>query len=81
MPYDFKKATSELTAGISHLELAKALAVSIPSVRQARLDPSAKAYRSAPGEWQTVLADLAEKEANRLLKLAKTLRKTPAKGF
>lgn len=71
---DFKKATDELTAAISHQELAAALKVSIPTVRQARLDPSAKAYRSPPEGWARAVAKLAEVKAERLKKLATRLR-------
>ena len=42
---DFKKATDDLFAGISHEDLARALGVSVAAIRQARLDPKAKAYR------------------------------------
>jgi hypothetical protein len=71
---DFKKATDVLCEPITHEELAKALGSKLPSVRQARLNPSANAYRSPPGSWQAVVARLAEARAKRLLKLADQLR-------
>ena len=71
---DFKKATDELTAPVSHQELAAALKVSIPTVRQARLIPSAKAYRSPPEGWERAVARLAEAKAERLKRLAARLR-------
>ena len=70
MAIDFRRATDELLAGISHEELAKALDVSVPTVRQARLDEAAKAHRRAPDGWQRVVAKLAEVRAGRLKKLA-----------
>jgi hypothetical protein len=75
MPEDFRKATDGLLAGISHAELAAALKVSVPTVRQARLDESAKAHRNAPEGWKSVVANLAEREANRLQRLAKSLQR------
>jgi len=74
MPKDFRDATDGLLAGISHAELAAALKVSVPTVRQARLDESAKAHRNAPEGWQRTVAALAEREAKRLQRLAKSLQ-------
>lgn len=70
---DFRKATDELLAGISHQELAEALGVSVATVRQARLDPAAKAHRSAPDGWQPVIRRLASDQAKRLSRLATRL--------
>lgn len=79
MPIDFRKATDELTAHTSHEELAKALGVSVPTVRQARLDQAANAHRKPPEGWEETVADLAEKHAARLLRLSKALNKAIAK--
>ena len=79
MPEDFRKATDGLLAGISHAELATALKVSVPTVRQARLDESAKAHRNAPEGWESVVANLAIREANRLQRLAKSLHRRAGK--
>ena len=46
--------------GVSHERLAKALGVSVATVRQARLNPEAKAHRSPPDQWRRVIAELAE---------------------
>ena len=75
MPEDFRKATDGLFEGISHDRLAQALGVSVATVRQARLAPSAKAHRNAPEGWEETVADLAEVEASRLLRLSKALSK------
>lgn len=75
MPEDFRKATDELLAGISHDRLAEALGVSVATVRQARLDPAAKAHRNAPEGWPGVVAEMAEKEAARLQRLSKALQR------
>lgn len=79
MAKDFREATDELLACISHDQLAKALGVSVPTVRQARLDESAKAHRKPPEGWQGAVSDLADKQATRLLRLSKSLRKASAK--
>lgn len=71
---DFKKATDELLASISHEELATALGVSVPTVRQARLSADAKAHRNPPDGWEGKIARLAERKAVHFGKLAEKLR-------
>jgi len=75
MPKDFRDATDELFAGVSHDRLAEAMGVSVATVRQARLDPAAKAHRNAPEGWRDAVAGLAEMEGYRLLRLAKAMDK------
>ncbi len=58
---NFKEATDGLFDRISHEELADALGVSVAAIRQARLSPAAKAYRTPPREWQDAVIRLAEK--------------------
>ena len=70
---DFKKATDELLAGISHEELAKALGVSVPTIRQARLPEGAKARRSPPIGWEQPVAKMAKQRAERLKRLVERL--------
>jgi len=72
---DFKTATDELLANLSHRELARELGVSVPSVRQARLASSATAHRAPPEGWEPVVARIAKKEASRLSRLAARLQK------
>ena len=43
---NFKNATDRLFSRIDHRDLAKALGVSVASIRQARLRPDALAHRS-----------------------------------
>jgi hypothetical protein len=57
---NFKDATDGLFDRISHEELAEALGVSVAAIRQARLTPTAKAYRAAPRDWQEAVIRLAE---------------------
>ena len=58
---DFKKATDILFDDVSHADLAGALGVSVPSIRQARLEAGAKAKRSPPPKWQAAVAKLASR--------------------
>ena len=74
MAKSFRTATDELTAVISHEELAKALGCSVATLRQARLDESAKAHRKPPEGWETVVAKLARAKAVALARLATGLK-------
>ena len=74
MAIDFRKATDELLDCMSHQKLAKALGVGVATVRQARLDESAKAHRNPPHHWQPIVALLARKRAARLIRLADSLK-------
>jgi len=71
---DFRKATDALCAPLTHAELAKALGVSVPLIRQARLKPEANAHRTAPQGWEQAVSDLAEDRAKRYRELAERLR-------
>lgn len=70
---DFRKATDELLAGISHQELADALGVSVATVRQGRLADSARAHRSPPKGWKAAVKRLAERRSAALARLATKL--------
>ena len=74
MSKDFRKATDELFAVISHEELAHALGCSVATIRQARLDESAKASRKPPVGWEKVVGKLAEKQGAHFKKLAGKIR-------
>lgn len=71
---NFKDATDVLCEPVSHSELAEALGASLASVRQARLDPTAKAHRSPPAGWESKVARLAEARARHLQRLAAQLK-------
>ena len=71
---DFREATQELCAGVPQEELARALGVSVATIRQARLRVDAAAYRSPPKDWQTTVIKLAEDRARHYRRLADTLR-------
>jgi len=75
---DFRKATDMLCTPITHQHVAKALGVSVQSIRQARLKDEAKGYRQPPDNWERALADLAEKRATEYSHLIETLRSNGA---
>lgn len=57
---DFKEATDALFERTDHTELADALGISVASIRQARLDASARAHRAPPRGWESAVIQLAE---------------------
>jgi hypothetical protein len=71
---DFREATENLCAGVSHEDLAKTLGVSVATVRQARLRQDAKAHRNPPVDWRDAVIKLAESRARRYARLAENLR-------
>ena len=70
---NFKKATDDLLSGITHEQLAEALGVSVASVRQARQNESALAFRRPPKGWEAVVARLAKQRAEHFRRLAERL--------
>jgi hypothetical protein len=70
---DFREATENLCVPVTHGELAKALGVSVASIRQARLKPDANAHRSPPANWERTLIRLAEQQIYRYERLVKSL--------
>jgi hypothetical protein len=71
---DFREATENLCTGVSHEDLAKALGVSVATVRQARLRPDAKAHRSPPGNWMSAVIRLAEERLSQYRDLIDRLK-------
>ena len=70
---DFVRATDALTSCHSHNDVAKALDVSVQTVRQARMNPAADGHRPAPEGWQNAIAKLARARAAQLEALADEL--------
>lgn len=70
---DFKEATDSLFNRIDHEALAKALGVSVASIRQARLRSGAGAYRNPPNGWQAGVVKLARECAQHYQRLAEVL--------
>lgn len=75
----FKKATDRLFSRIDHEDLAKALNISVASIRQARLSSDALAHRSAPPDWEKAVLRLAEERVRHFQKLVEGLRGSSAK--
>lgn len=72
--YDFRTVTDKL--GMDAASLAKALGVSVQSVRQMRADPASAAYRSPPAAWRQITGRLAKARALELLKMASELARS-----
>ncbi len=72
---NFREATNTLCDGISHEALAKALGVSVATVRQARLRSDAKAHRDPPREWRETIIRLAEERVWHYRKLIEEIRR------
>lgn len=63
---DFKTATDRVAGCISHAEIAEAAGVSVQTIRQARLDPSAPGHRPPPVGWRHTLTTLARERIEEL---------------
>jgi hypothetical protein len=72
---DFKKATDELFARVTHDDLAHALGVSVALIRQGRLSPDALAHREPPPNWEKAVMKLAERRADHLARLVTALKR------
>jgi hypothetical protein len=71
---NFREATDALFERVTHDDLAEALGVSVPSIRQARLDSKAMAFRQPPDGWERAVTALAEARALHFQKLARKLK-------
>jgi hypothetical protein len=71
---NFNEATDSLFSRIDHKDLAKALEVSIASIRQARLKPEASAHRSPPVDWESKVIRLAEERVFHFRNLIEQIR-------
>ena len=72
---NFKTATDALFEGVNHGELADKMGVSIPAIRQARLDERANAHRNPPDGWERAVRALAENRIRHYQKLVAQLGK------
>jgi hypothetical protein len=71
---DFREATETLCLGVPHEDLARALGVSVATVRQARLRSEAKAHRSPPCDWEAAVIRLAEERLSKYRELIDALK-------
>jgi hypothetical protein len=72
---DFKKTTDGLFDRVGHEDLAKALGVSVATIRQARLGHQANAHRSPPDNWEAAVIRLAEERVQHFRRLIDGIRK------
>ena len=70
----FREAIDGLCERIDHEDIAKALGVSVQTVRQARMRPETNAHRSPPGDWQDAIIRLAEERVWHYRKLIEEIR-------
>ena len=72
---NFRDATDLLCEKVDHEDLARALGVSVQSIRQARLDGAARARREPPRNWPYGVIRLAEQQIMRNRQLIEQVRK------
>jgi hypothetical protein len=72
----FREAVDVLCASLSHEDVAKALGVSLQSVRQARLSEESTAFRAPPKNWKNAIIRLAEARMTHYPKLVEKLQTT-----
>jgi hypothetical protein len=72
---DFRSATDSLFERVDHESLAKALGVSVASIRQARLQDAARGKRTPPRDWPYAVIRLAEQQIMRSRQLIEQVRK------
>jgi hypothetical protein len=71
---DFREATDGLCGKVDHEDVARALGVSLQTIRQARLQPETKSHRSPPRGWRDAVIRLAEEKASHYRRLVEELR-------
>jgi hypothetical protein len=63
---DFREATDQLCAAIIHEDVARALDVSVQSVRQTRMKCGVIGHRSSPNSWEQPPVKLAKERIDHL---------------
>ena len=72
----FREAVDSLCSALTHEDVAKALGVSVQSIRQARMNEDSKSFRAAPKNWERALIRLAENRVSYYRRLIERLRKS-----
>jgi hypothetical protein len=72
----FREATDSLFACIGHEDLARALGVSVASIRQARLKDTAKSHRAPRRGWEAAVISLAKQKITQYQELIAQLEMT-----
>jgi hypothetical protein len=73
---NFREAVDALCASLNHEDVAKALKVSVQTVRQARLREDSDAFRAPPKNWKEAIIRLAEARVGRYRNLIERLKRT-----
>jgi hypothetical protein len=71
----FREAVDSLCSALTHEDVAKALGVSVQTVRQARMQEESKAFRTPPKNWEKAIIRLAESRIAYCRGLIEKLRK------
>jgi hypothetical protein len=70
----FREAVDAICASLNHEDVAKALGVSVQTVRQARLSEDSRAFRTPPKNWKAAIIRLAEARVLHYRKLIDKLK-------
>src|SRR6476659_8888262 len=71
----FREAIDALCTCLNHQDVAKALGVSVQTVRQARLKEDSDGFRAPPKNWERAVIRLAEARVSHYHKLLEKLTK------
>jgi hypothetical protein len=71
----FREAIDALCTCLNHQDVAKALGVSVQTVRQARLKEDSDGFRAPPRNWERAVIRLAEARVSHYHKLLEKLTK------
>jgi hypothetical protein len=71
----FREAVDALCSALAHEDEAKALGVSVQTIRQARMQEDSKSYREPPPNWELALIRLAENRVSYYRRMVERLRK------
>ncbi len=72
----FREAVDALCSSLIHEDVAKALGVSVQTIRQARMKEDSKSYREPPQNWKRAIIQLAENRVLQYRKLVQQLKMT-----
>jgi hypothetical protein len=73
---NFRDAVDTLCTPLTHQDVAKALKVSVQTVRQARLNENSDAFRAPPKNWRAAIIRLAEQRILSYYKLIEKMKTT-----
>jgi len=76
---DFREATDGLCGKVDHEDVARALGVSLQTIRQARLQPETKSHRSPPPGWRDAVIRLAQEKVRHYRQLIHELESSEAR--